>query len=335
MAEGSIHDVPPSVLAFAERLSPRVRATLGQWEWTWHPERRFPREELQRRLAEKGIPEWPFLWPLEEAFAGVEVRIAWEDLDFGIARELPRFERKHLLDEDGQIRFVPVGSWDIYAILLDAAGRMYLFDAPDQLTAVEPSFESFLEDKAMATEIWSPISFSAHLAPKTAVAAFARERGIPPVVEASNELHRWWQDEALTLFEPGEGDLPAAIWAKTLAGLVEAIDTAGQLESALELRPQPSYEEEDIEVLGKEELRARAPTVESLRARAGARRFPLLGTPSIYEGDPPSTGDVWLSGQGETLQIDALERRQGELYNYWQLTPGGSHALLSSRYGKG
>ncbi len=337
MVERTSHEVPPSVLAFAQRLSPRVRAALPHWEWTWHPEWRFPREELQRRLTEKGIPEWPFLWPLEEAFAGVEVRLMGRDLTFGITAELPHSDRKQLIDEHDQIRFVPIAGWGDDALLLDATGRMYLREETGVLGAIDLSFESFLESQAMSTSFidWSPNTFSTYFSPRTVATALAADRGAPAVVEASNEFHRWWRNDSLTLFEWGDKDTLGALWAKTLVDLVAAIDAAALICPAIELQPLASRDGADIEELYMEEVQARAPGVETLRARAGARRFPLVGKPSIYEGKPPSTGDVWISGEGESLRIDVLERREGNVVNYWQLTPGGSHSLLMSRYARG
>src|SRR5262249_30826742 len=150
MVKGRTHDVPPSVVAFAEHLSPRVRAALPHWEWTIREEQRFPHEELQRRLAEKGISEWPFLWPIEEAFAGVRVEMNWNDLEIGITENLDSFDRGELIDEHGRARFVPIGDWRIYTIFLDALGRMYLFHVPDDLTLIDASFEACLEDQAMS-----------------------------------------------------------------------------------------------------------------------------------------------------------------------------------------
>jgi hypothetical protein len=43
---------------------------------------------------------------------------------------------------------------------------------------------------------------------------------------------------------------------------------------------------------------------------------------------------VWISVEGDELRIDVLERRDAELVNHWRLTPEGSSALLSSRYGR-
>lgn len=337
MANRSSHDVPPSVIAFAQRLSHRVRAALPRWEWTWRPEWRFPREELQRRLADKGIPEWRFLWPLEEAFAGVQVRIAGEDLKFGITTALPHTRREELVDDHDQIQFVPIADWGNDELLVDASGRLYLRAELGALTAIDASFESFLEYQAMSLSFidWCPVSFTLYFLPKTVATALAENRAVPPVIEASNEFHRYWRNESLTLFEGGDQGTRGALWAKTLPDLVEAIDTAANLCPTLELQPIPSYDEPHVEILEVEEIRARAPGLEAFRTRAGARRFPLLGRPSIFQGKSPSTGDVWISGEGETLRIDVLERRDGEVVNYWQLTPAGSHALLMSRYGKG
>jgi len=256
------------------------------------------------------------------------------DLRFGITAKLPHSERKDLVDEHDQLRFVPVADFGNDSLLIDATGRLYLLEESGARTAIEPSFESFLEDKAIATEIWSPTIFSTYFSPKAVAPALAVSLRVPPVVEVSNEFHRWWQDDSLTLFEWGEGDLPAAIWTKTLADLVAAIDAAAHICPAIELQPIASHEKEDVEELYMDELQARVPSMESLRAQPFARRFPLIGKPSIYQGKPPSTGDVWISGEGETLRIDVLERREGNVENYWQLTPTGSHSLLLSRYAR-
>ncbi len=335
--EASPNEVPSSVVAFARRLSPRARAALPCWEWEVRLEQRFPREELQRRLAERGIPEWPFLWPLEEAFAGVRVRMGGEDLSFGITAGLPHVEGKRLLDEHGEIRFAPIAEWGNDILLVDATGGVYVLTELGVVTAVEPSFEGFLENQAMSTSFaeWSSTLFSAHFSPKTAVPAVAASLGVPAVAEVSNEFHRWWQNDAQTLYAGNDAETPAALWAKTLGGLVEAIDAAAGLCDGLTVRPIPSYEEPNVEVLDVESIRARAPGVETLAALPGARRFELMGEPSLYEGKPPSTGDVWISGEGESLRVDVLERREGAVVNYWQLTPSGSHALLMSWYGKG
>lgn len=337
MANRSSQDVPPSVIAFAERLSHRVRAALPRWEWTWHPERRYSREELQQCLAKSGIPEWPFLWPLEEAFGGVEVRIDWEDLRFGIDAEHPYMKRADPVDEHHKIQFVSIGDWGHNELLLDSTGRLYFLEESGVLTATEVSFEGFLEHHAMSMSFvdWCPTSFTLYFLPKDVATALAEDHGVPPVVEASNEFHRYWRNDSLTLFESGEQGTRGAVWAKTLTDLVEAIDTAADLCPTLELQPIPSHDDAHKEILKVEEIRARAPSVEALRARAGARRFELIGEPSIFPGKPPSTGDVWISGEGETLRIDVLERREGEVVNYWQLTPTGSHALLMSTYGRG
>lgn len=337
MADRGNHGVPPSVDAFAQRLSSRGRAALRRWEWQVRAERRFPHEELQRRLADKGIPEWPFLWPLEEAFAGVEVQIGWEDFCFGITTALPHTEREELVDEHDRIRFVNVASWGERELLLDAAGRVYERTEPGAASPIDASIESFLEHHAMAESLvdWCPVHFTLYFLPRSVAAALADRSGVPPVIEASNDFHRWWQSDSLTLFAWPHEDTRGALWAKTLGDLVAAIDAAADICPGLEVQPLPSFDDAHKEVLGVGEIRARAPGVESLRARAGARRLPLLGRPSIHEGKPPSTGDVWISGEGETLRIDVLERREGEVVNYWELTPEGSHALLMSFYGKG
>jgi hypothetical protein len=329
-------DVPPSVHQFTRRLSLRAQTAVSHWQWLLHPDRRFSHEELTRLLAEKGIPEWPFLWPLEEAFGGVELEMNMNDLDLGIANNLRYFDREELIDEHGQIRFVPMGSRGIYTIFLDASERMYLFHVPNDLMLIDASFESYLENQAMSTSLaaWASQLFIGYFSPKLVSSALASERAVQPVIEASNEFHRWWQDDTWTLYEPGDNGR-GTIWARSLSDLVSAIDAASHVEPRIEVKPRPSYEEEHMEVLSKDRIAARAPEPESLRARPGARRFTLLGEPSIYPGKPPSTGDVWISGEGDDLRIDVLERRHDELVNYWQLTPTGSHALLSSRYGRG
>lgn len=337
MAATSIHDVPPTVAAFAQRLSPRLRAALPHWEWTWHPEWRFPREELQRRLAEKGIPEWPFLWPLDEAFAGAQLELAGWELTFGIAAGLPYVKRERLVDEHDQIRLVPIADYGNDILVADAEGRVYVLEESGALTASDSSFESFLEHHAMSMSFvdWSPITFEAHFTPKETATALAEHLGVPPVIEASDAHHRWWRDNTLTLFEWGEQDPRGALWSKTLTDLVKGIDAAAHLCPTLKIKPNPSYDDEHVEILAVEEIRARAPAASTLAARPGARRVELIGEPSLHKGKPPSTGDVWISGEGETLRIDVLERREGEVVNYWQLTPTGSHALLMSWYGKG
>jgi len=326
--------IPASVHAFAKRLSPRAQQMLSRWKWTVRPERRVSHAELQRCLAEKGIPEWPGLWPIEEAFGGTG--IAGLDLDFGVTHLLPYYEREELIDDSTGRVFVPAGEWGSFSVLLGSDGGLYQVTTPDMIEKLEPSFESFLENQAMARSFrtWAPNGFVADLSPGFVAPALATQRAVPPVTEASNEFHRWWQDGTWTLFEAGENGA-AVIWAKTLEGLVAAIDAAADIEPRFDVRPRPSYEQEHITELTTDEVAALAPTLEHIRSRSGARRFALLGEPSIYEGKPPSTGDVWISGEGETLQIEVLERREGKVVNYWQLTPNGSHALLMSRYGKG
>jgi hypothetical protein len=340
MVKASGHDVPSSVATFAQRLSQRVRAALPRWEWTWHPERRSSHEELQRDLAKNGIPEWPFLWPLEEAFGGVEVRLAGWDLSFGVFPDAPALKQANLLDQHGQSRFVALGDWGNDILVGDQEGRVYVLEESGVLTPSDSSFESFLEHHAMSMSFidWCPTAFTLHVVPTNVAALLAEIRSVPPVIEASNEFHRWWRNDSLTLFEwgaLGEQDPRGAIWSKTLTDLVEAIDHAARLCPTMELQPIPSYDDAHKEILSIEEVRARAPGVESLRARAGARRFPLIGRPSKFPGKPPSTGDVWISGEGDTLRIDVLEQREGDVVNYWEVTPTGSHALLMSYYGKG
>ena len=336
MVKGRSHEVPPSVAAFAQGLSPRVQAALPQWEWAWKPKWRLPREDLQRALAEKGIPEWPFLWPLEEALAGVLVRIGAEDLSFAITAALPYTDRKRLVDEHDNIRFAPIADWGNDILVADAAGRVYVLTELGVLTLIEPSFESFLENQAMSTAFadWSPTLFTAYLMPKTVASAIAAELSVPPVPEVFNEIYRWWQDDRWTLHEGADLDTPSVLWGKTLTDLVEGLDAAARLCPGLQVNPIPSYDDAHKEILKAEEIRARAPSVETLAARPGARRIELIGEPSIFPGKPPSTGDVWISGEGDTLQIEVLERREGEVVNYWKLTPTGSHALLISYYGK-
>jgi hypothetical protein len=335
MANKLIEGPPASVVAFArERLSARAQAALGTWRWSLDEEQRLPREELTRRLAEKGIPEWPFLLPIEEAFAGVCVRFSGFDLEIGIAHELPLYDREELLDEDGKVRFVPAGYWGIYSVFLDAEGRMFLFHEPDDLVLAEPSLESFFENEAMSFRIWAPCGFIADLSPGPAAGALAAERGVPPVAEATNEHHRWWQDAAWTLCER-PGTATAMLWARTLEDLVTALDTAGRLLPDLEVRPRPPHEDKLVETVATEEVAARAPTPEALRARPLARRFTLLGAPSPYEGKPASTGDVWITGEGEDLSVDVLEHRDGALVGYWCLRAGGGRAVLASRLRSG
>lgn len=337
MVETSAHDVPSSVAAFAQRLSPRARAALPRWEWAWHPERRSSHEELQRDLARNGIPEWPFLWPLEEAFGGVEVRLAGWDLSFGIYPEAPWLKRAGLVDEHGQGRFVALGDWGNDILVADAEGRVYVLEESGALTATDSSFESFLEHHAMSMSFadWSPNAFEVHFTPKATGSALAEQLGVPLVVEASNAFHRWWQNDSLTLFEWGEEDSRGALWSKNLTDLARAVDDAARLCPSLKIKPIPSYDDAHKEILEVAEIRARAPTVSALVARPGARRIELLGEPSLHRGKPPSTGDVWISGEGEALRFDVLERREGDVVNYWALTPTGSHALLMSCYGKG
>jgi hypothetical protein len=337
MVKGRSHDVPPSVAAFAERLSHRVRAALPRWEWAWHPEWRSSREELQQDLDKNGIPEWPFLWPLEDAFAGAQVELGGWDLSFGISAEDSWIERAKLSDKHDQMRFVSIADYGNDILVADATGRVCQLAEDGTLTALAPSFESFLEYHAMSTWFadWSPTLFSADLLPRTAGSAVAAHLGVPPVPEAFNDIFRWWQDDTLTLFTWVNDDLPAMAWAKTLVGLVKGIDAAAHFCPTLKIKPNPSYDDQHKEILNVEEIRARAPSVETLAARPGARRIELIGEPSIFPGKPPSTGDVWISGEGETLRIEVLERREGEVVNYWQLTPTGSHALLMSTYGHG
>jgi hypothetical protein len=336
MAEAQGNDIPETVRVFGTRLSARAQQALGEWSWVVHPERRLSQEELRSRLAEKGIPEWPWLWPIEQAFGGVEARIAGFDLDFGIAHILPHYQSEELIDERTGALFVPAGNWGSFSVFLGADGGLYQATTPETMEKVEPSIESFLESQAMSTSLatWAPRLFVAYFFPKLVVPALAAECTVPAVTEASNEFHRWWQDDVWTLYEPGD-DGRSAVWAKSLSGLVSAIDAASRIDPQLEVKPRPSYEEEHVEVLPKEQIATHAPTVDSLHMRRGARRFTLLGEPSIYPGKPPSTGDVWVSSESDDLRIDVLERRDGELVNYWQLTPAGSHALLSSRYGRG
>lgn len=336
MASVAVPGVPPSVRGLAGRLSPRAQAAMGTWRWHVDEEKRHSREELARRLAEKGAPEWPCLWPVEEALAGVEVRLGGFDLEIGIAANLPHFDREELVDEHDRIRFVPAGYWGIYTLFLDEAGRLYLFHVPDELVPLEPSFESFFEQQAMMASfrVWAPHGFAADLSPGNLAPRLAAERAIPLVAEASNEFHRWWQDDAWTLFEPASGGV-ATVWAKTLGDLVSALDTAARIEPTFEARPRPPASPAHIEELPAGEVAARAPSLETLRSWPGARRVALLGQPSIHEGKPPSSGDVWISGEGETLRMDVLERCGDELRSCWQLTPGGSHALFTSRYARG
>jgi hypothetical protein len=337
MAEPGESTVPPSVVAFAQRLSARARAALPRWEWEARSGPPPSPEEFSRRLAEHGIPEWPFLWPLEEAFGGIAVRIGWEDLSFGIVRALPYVAREDLLGEDGQVRFVRVGDWGNDQMFVDESGQVYLRAERGPFTAIEPSFASFLEAQAMSAAFadWSPTLFCAHFAPKDAAPALAGALGVPPVDRVCNAFHCWWQDATTTLYASSEDDAPAAVWATTLAGLVAALDAAAGLSPGLRVEPVASHDEAHVEVLGAAGVRERAPDEQALATRPGARRLPLLGKPSIYEGKPLSTGDVWISGQGDSLRVDVLERREGQVVNYWQLTPSGSHALLMSRYGKG
>lgn len=336
MAEAQGNDVPETVRVFGTRLSARAQRALGQWSWRVHPERRLSHEELRSRLADKGIPEWPWLWPIEQALGGVEARIAGCDLDFGIAHLLPHHEREELVDERTGALFVPAGTWGSFSVFLGADGGLYQATTPETMEKIEPSIEGFLEDQAMRTSLatWAPRLFVADFSPEGVVSALATKCAVPAVTEASNEHHRWWQDDVWTLYEPSD-DGRSAVWAKSLSGLVSAIDAASRVDPQLKVKPRPSYEEEDVEVLPKEQIAARAPSVDSLRGRHGARRFALLGEASIHEGKPPSTGDVWVWGEGDDLRIDVLERRDGALVGYWQLTPAGSHALLSSRYGGG
>jgi hypothetical protein len=335
MVSDATTPAPPSMLAFSEHLSERARTAVRTWKWHIDDRRRVSRDELARLLAEKGVPEWPFIWPLESAFAGAEVRLEGNDLEVGIAENIGNFDREDLVDENGRIRFVPLGYWGIYTIFLDAHGKMYLFHVPDDLTLIDSSFESFLENQAMRASLatWGPRLFVAYLSSPLMAPALAKERAVPPVVEASNEFHRWWQDDLWTLHQPGD-DGWSVVWARDLSGLVLALDTANRIEPRVEVKPRPSYDDEHVETLSRDQIAARAPAVEDLRARPGSRRFILLGEPSIYKGKPPSSGDVWVSGEGGELRIEVLERRDGELVNYWQLTPEGSHALLSSRYGR-
>jgi hypothetical protein len=337
MVESPENDVPPSVAAFAERLSPRVRAALPRWEWTWHPERCSTHEEIRRDLAAGGFPEWPFLWPLEEAFGGVEVQIGGCELRFGIAAEASYIRRAKLLDEDGRGRFVALGEWGNDLLVADATGRVSTLTENGVLTEADPSFESFLENQAMSAAFaeWSTTLFTAHLMPKTVASEVAARLGVPPVPEVFNDIYRWWQDDGHTVYEGSDADTPSAVWGKTLTHLVEAIDAAVRICPTLKVKPVPSYDDAHKEILGVAEIRARAPTVETLAARPGARRVELLGEPSIFPGKPVSTGDVWIAGEGETLRIDVLERRDGEIVNFWEVTPTGTHALLMSWYGKG
>jgi hypothetical protein len=297
---------------------------------------RFPREELRARLAEKGIPEWPFLWPLEKAFGGVEVRIGWSSLHFAITYNLAYYRREELTDEGGRVRFVPLGEWESYSAMLGEDGGIYFVATPDRIERMAPSFEGFLEHQAMLTSFraWAPKGCAALLSPGSVAPMLANEYSIPPVREASSELHKWWQDDCWTLYATVP-ERSGMIWARALPDLARAMEAATRITPILEVHPQPSYEDEHVEVLTKDEIAARAPTPESLRARHGARRFDLLGEPSIYKSKPPSTGDVWVSGEGDDMRIDVLERREGEVVNYWQITHEGSHALLSSRYGRG
>lgn len=337
MVESVDNEVPGPVAAFAGRLSPRVRAALPRWEWTWHPERRSSREELRRDLAAAGLPEWPFLWPLEEAFGGVEVVIGGSELRFGIAAEASYIKRAKLVDEHGRARFVALGEWGNDLLVADAMGRVSTLTENGVLTEADPSFEGFLENQAMSDALatWSEVLFTAHLMPKTVASEVAGRMGIPPVPEVFNDLYRWWQDDGHTVYEGRDVGTPSAVWGKTLSHLVEVLDAAARGCPTLTVRPVPSYEDAHKEILGVEAIRARAPSVETLAARAGARRFELLGEPSIFPGKPPSTGDVWISGEGETLRIEVLERREGEVVNFWEVTPTGTHALLMSWYGKG
>ncbi len=337
MVEPNSHDVPPSVAAFLEKLSPRVRAAWSHWEWTWHPEWRTPREEFQQDLAKNGIPEWPFLWPLEEAFGGMEVRLAGWDLRFGIWADSPALKKPTFIEKYGKNRFVLIGGWGDNALLSDETGRIYVLDESGVLTLNDSSFESFLEHHAMSPsfEDWSKVEFEVQYTPKGTAALLAEKFSIPAVVEASDECHKWWRNDHFTLFEWGEQDPRGVVWSTNLPDLAKAMDAAIQLCPTLQIKPEPSYKDEHKEVLPVEEIRARAPSVETLSTRPFARRFELIGEPSIYPEKPPSTGDVWISGEGESLRIDVLERREGEVVNYWEVTHKGTHALLISFYGKG
>ncbi|MEZ4302397.1 MAG: hypothetical protein R3B70_46145 [Polyangiaceae bacterium] len=334
MGNSSDQGVPAEVRAFAERLSGRVRAALPLWEWAWHPEWRVSREEFQQALAEHGVPEWPFLWPLEEAFAGADVDLGAGELKMGIAADLPYSSRARLVDEDGQLRFIALSDWGNDTLVLDAKGRVCVLEELGQVLVMAPSFESFLEYHALSKLLRDDL-FSAHIVPRTAAADIALRLGVPPVPEAYNDVFRWWQDKDVTLFAWVEHDLPAAVWTTTLEGLARVLDAAAEVCPGVKIKPIPSYAKEHVQILPVEEIRARAPSEATLSSRPGARRVELLGEDSVHPGKAPSTGDVWISGEGESLQVEVLERHEGEVVNFWRLTPRGSEALLRSTYGNG
>src|SRR5678815_642391 len=95
MAKKDLDGPPPSVLAFAAHLSPRAQRAIRAWGWTLDEGMRCSHEEFRRRLAQQGFPEWPFLWPLEEAFGGVEGM----GVEFGIADMLTDHSAKDMIDE--------------------------------------------------------------------------------------------------------------------------------------------------------------------------------------------------------------------------------------------
>jgi hypothetical protein len=336
MAEADSHGVPPSVARFAQRLSPRARAAFSRLEWTWRPEWRTSRQELREDLARHHIPEWPFLWPLEEAFGGVEVRLAGWDLRFGIWAGSAVLQQAKLGQEQGEARFVVLADWGNGSLLSDETGQVYLLRESGALSLSDRSFECFLEHHAMSLTFddWSKTTFEAFVMPKAAIRALAEELRVPVVVEATDECHRWWRDDLFTLLEWGEQDPRGVVWSKTLQGLVRALDETARLDPDLCVKPLPSYADEHKEILTAEEIRARAPDESALSTRPSARRIELLGEPPLFTGEPPSTGDVWLSGEGEGQRIDVLERRAGEVVNYWEVTPRGTHALLRSSYGR-
>src|SRR6185503_14231252 len=97
--------------------------------------------------------------------------------------------------------FVPTGVWGSYSAFLGSDGGYYLATTPEKIEKIEPSFESFLEYRAMGTSLktWAPAGCSAELVPNAIATVLAKERAVPAVVEVCNEFHSWWQDDAWTL----------------------------------------------------------------------------------------------------------------------------------------
>jgi hypothetical protein len=328
MAKRRVIGVPPSVQIYALRLSPRAQGILGKWEWEVDDDLRVSHDEFRRLLALKHFPEWPFLWPLEQAFGGTE----WAQIEFGIADMLSDHDAQDMVDEATGEVFVPAGYNDQLNLCFGRDGGLYTNTSPTTMRRLDASYEGFLEDLAMQMEVndWLQTGrvLQADLRPRQAAELLSSRRSIPPVPEATNDCHHWWQSDTITVNDDsGEGS--AVVRTRSLNELVSAILRVATEVPDLEVRPFARSLETDGEqrVTSRAELTAQAPAPEALAARPCARRFPL-GQPAYgFSTREYQEGEVWITGSGDDLRVDVLERSFGKLTSWWTIGQTDSRCL--------